>query len=439
VAAATEQQADDERPLKRGKYDNWFASPFIHDILQAYELVGRSAKKTVAYLQRAFPRLPTEAEARFAGLSESTLRSWFDKDHHLLTKFQAILDEQRSVASRGIKAQGMFAGREQLENEIKRVLQVMRDRGAVVNVLVIRLVMKAMIESTQPALLAEFNLSKSFVSKWAREALGYTWRVRTTAASKLPLDWRSQGILMAKRIAVFMQLYKVDPSLVVNVDQTGVHLAPVDLRTYEAKGSKVVKVIGADDKRQITCCIASSLDGDLLPLQLIFEGKTAASEPKHTEESKAAHIHLTHSPNHWSSQETMRQWIDHVLLPYSERQMQQRNLRADSHIILVLDVWSVHISEEFRFFLRGEKYQHIHLVYVPPNCTSHLQVADVMQRPFKHGIRREFNEWAAALIKEQIEQNDLAGLSPFLRMSVIKPKIVEWCLASWRKMTTGRD
>ena len=96
--------------------------------------------------------------------------------------------------------------------------------------------------------------------------MAYSWRVRTTAASKLPLDWRDQGIRMAKRIAYFMQLYKVHPSLVVNMDQTGVHLAPVDNKTYNTRGGKDVKLIGADDKRQITACLASSLDGDLLPL-----------------------------------------------------------------------------------------------------------------------------------------------------------------------------
>jgi hypothetical protein len=39
--------------------------------------------------------------------------------------------------------------------------------------------------------------------------MAWTWRVRTTTASKLPLDWREQGIVMAKRIAFNMQAYKV--------------------------------------------------------------------------------------------------------------------------------------------------------------------------------------------------------------------------------------
>ena len=244
---------------------------------------------------------------------------------------------------------------------------------------------------------------------------------------------------MAKRIGYAMQVYKVHPSLVINMDQTGVHLAPVDSRTYEATGSKEVMVIGADDKRQITACIASSLDGDLLPLQLIFQGKTNACHPPSTPASQDAYVHITHSENHWSNQQTMKEWVTEVLTPYATRQCVAHTLAADSHLILVLDVWAVHKSEEFRKFIRTH-HPHIHLVFVPPNCTSRLQVADVMlQRPFKHALRQQFNEWAAVIVREQIQNNELVGLSPYLKMSVIKPYILEWCMVSWKKMSAGCD
>ena len=234
-------------------------------------------------------------------------------------------------------------------------------------------------------------------------------------------------------------LVQVHPSLVINMDQTGAHLVPADTYTYEVKGAKDVKVIGADDKRQITACIASSLHGDLLPLQLIFQGKTTACHPDRTPAATAARVHITHSENHWSSQETMQQYVREVIVPYSEQRIAEHNLPADSHICLVLDVWSVHKSEEFRMFLRTH-FPRIHLVYVPPNCTSQLQVADViLQRPFKHGLRRRFSEWAGEIIREQIEDGDVFGLTPYLKMSSIKPLILQWCIDSWSKMKDGRD
>lgn len=431
AAAAAAAIADEEEPVpKRGKYCNWFTTPLIHDILAAYQLNLHSARKTVEWLRRTFPRLPTEATGRFDDLSESTVRSWHGDDGKLLPKFRDALDSTGG-AQRGPGRPRLFAGHPAIEDEVRRVLVTMRGKGASVNVMVLRLVMRAVILKHEPALLASMKLSSSFCAQWAREQLAWSWRQRTTAASKLPNDWRQLGIDMAKRVAYFMQLYGVHPSLVVNMDQTGVHLAPADQRTYEQRGSKHVAVVAAEDKRQITACIASSLDGDLLPLQLIFQGKTTACHPPATDSAKAALIHITHSENHWSNQQTMREWIESVLMPYAERQITAHSLQPAAKLVLVLDVWAVHKSEEFRMFLRTH-HPRIHLVFVPANCTSQLQVADVvLQRPFKHGIRRRFTEWAARIIQEQVDHDDILGLSPYLKMSVIKPLILQWCIDSW--------
>ena len=223
------------------------------------------------------------------------------------------------------------------------------------------------------------------------------------------------------------------------MDQTGIHLVPSSKWTYEAVGSSSVAVLGAEDKRQITACIASSLHGDLLPLQLIFQGKTPRSLPPVTPESLVAQVHLTFTDNHWSSQATMQQYISEVIMPHAERCITSHRLSADAQILLVLDVWAVHKSEEFRMFLRS-KHPRIHLVFVPANCTSRLQVADVvLQRPFKHGITSRFNQWAASLVAEQIADDKIIGLSDALKMSVIKPMVLDWCVGSWKDLKERND
>ena len=367
-----------------------------------------------------------------------TVRAWHGADKKLLPKYQAVLDEQNTV-KRGPGELAALSRSPEAAQEIKTHLQTLRDRGAIVNTLVIRLVAEDVLRRLAPDVLSELKLSKAWCSRLASDMMGWTWRSSTTAAAKLPNDWRGQGVDMAKRVAYNIQLYKIHPSLIVNVDQTGVRLVAADNKTYDHKGIKSVRVIGNDDKRQITACIGSSANGDLLPLQLIFEGKTAASEPPVTDESKEARVHITHSENYWSNQETMRQWVTEVLMPYAGRRILEHNRPKDDHIVLVLDVWSVHISQEFREWIKKE-HPRIHLVYVPPNCTSELQVADViLQRPFKVGIRQEFNRWAATVISEQLKQNDLVGLTPHLKMSMIKPLVLQWCVGSWNRMTAGRQ
>ena len=68
--------------------------------------------------------------------------------------------------------------------------------------------------------------------------------------SKLPLTWEDDRVLMAKRIAALMEMHKVHPSLVINLDQTGANLVPSSGWTYEKKGSAAVAAIGAEDKRR---------------------------------------------------------------------------------------------------------------------------------------------------------------------------------------------
>jgi hypothetical protein len=226
------------------------------------------------------------------------------------------------------------------------------------------------------------------------------------------------------------------------MDQTGVHLVPSSSYTYEREGSSSVAVIGAEDKRQITVCLASSMNGDLLPLQLIFQGKTPRCLPSATPASIAAQVHLTYSDNHWSSQATMQQYISEVIMPYAQKKIEEHRLRLDSKIILVLDVWAVHKSEEFRLFLRM-KYPRIQLVFVPPNCTSRLQVADVvLQRPFKVGVTTSFNLWAVEQVREQLKSLS-PGTTPLLdhvtKMSVVKPLVLQWTIESWSKLRERRD
>jgi hypothetical protein len=198
------------------------------------------------------------------------------------------------------------------------------------------------------------------------------------------------------------------------------------------QGSSDVPVVGADDKRQITVCMAASLRGDLLPMQCIFQGKTEHSHPAATAASIAARVDITHSDNHWSTQETMQRWVTHVLLPHSERMISLHQLDSDAHILLLLDAWSVHKSVEFRGWLHRE-HPRIHIVYVPANCTSKLQLADVaLQRPFKSYITQSFNDWAAAAIAKQINEDRITGISAQLGMASLKPLVLQWCIDSWK-------
>ena len=409
----------------RGEYTNWFDTEFISDIIAMYRACQGSARRAVQRLQLLSPD-----PQRYARLSHSTIASWFDDSMKLLPRFQEQLEAQQS-ARRNNGRPRVFDQYPSTEEAIKETLVQMRQAGAPMNSHIIRWVIEA---HSPPSLLKQLKLSQQYISSWARTTLKWSWRHKTTAASKLPNDWEEQGITMAMRIAATMQRHSVHPSLIINMDQTGVNLVPVSHWTYDTLGAASVAIVGAEDKRQITVCLASALDGSLLPLQLIFEGLTPRSIPPHTDASTAAEFHFTNSTNHWSSQATMQQFVTNVIMPHAERSIRQHKLDADAKVILVLDAWSVHRSEEFRTFLRS-KHPRIHLVFVPANCTSKLQVADVaLQRPFKHGVKKQFNQWAAEQIKRQVEAKSIQGVNHLLTMKILKPLIVDWCVKSWQSL-----
>lgn len=90
----------------------------------------------------------------------------------------------------------------------------------------------------------------------------------TTGAQKLPADWEEMQSLFVKRLAVLVYLYNVPAGLVLNMDQTGLHLVPASNYTRAKIGSKDVSCIGFDHKSQVTLVPALTADGDLLPFQV---------------------------------------------------------------------------------------------------------------------------------------------------------------------------
>lgn len=109
----------------------------------------------------------------------------------------------------------------------------------------------------------------------------------------------------------------IPDELILNWEQTDVNLVPVSNWTMEESGSKQVKVLGSDDKRQIT------LSGKLLPLELIYQGLTDKCHPK---VNFPKSWHITHSENHWSNEKTMCDYIDNVIIPYVERTRENYSL-----------------------------------------------------------------------------------------------------------------
>jgi hypothetical protein len=161
-----------------------------------------------------------------------------------------------------------------------------------------------------------------------------------------------KGKMMAQRCAYLVKMHNIPPSLVVNTDETGIHLVPTGgTRTWEEKNSKYVKVHGVDDKRHNTVAASSAANGQILPFQVIFQGLTPRTLPPMNEgchSCEAVGWNLTYSSNHWSTLQTCKEFVDKILSSYRIAQIEKLNLPTNQEMIWLIDCWSVHISKEFR-------------------------------------------------------------------------------------------
>lgn len=134
--------------------------------------------------------------------------------------------------------------------------------------------------------------------------------------------------------------------------------------------------IAAEDKRQITVVLAAAADGALLPLQLIFQGKTEASlsAPSVPRQGRVQGLALDSQreplkqPRH---HEGVHSQEDHR--PFLRQRISELGKLSTQKCIVLMDCWSVHKSADIRQWLR-EEYPWLLFLYVPAGCTGKAQV-----------------------------------------------------------------
>jgi hypothetical protein len=149
-------------------------------------------------------------------------------------------------------------------------------------------------------------------------------------------------------------------------------------KTQNQKGTHQVAISGHDEKWTYTACVATTPKGGILPFQQVWSRVSKASLPTENATGMAKlkalgfHFAFTKSKkkaSHFSTFKTMAEWVEFILQSYILEQIEILGLEADQKSILDLDVYPVHIGQEFRTFLH-EKYPNIMLTFVPAHCTT---------------------------------------------------------------------
>ena len=280
-----------------------------------------------------------------------------------------------------------------------------------------------------PSLLQENGGHLELTRNWALsilERMSFVKRKASTAKSKEKAqDFMKRKKAFLDEVILTVEMEDIPADLILNWDQMGIRIVPSSNWTMEKKGSKRVELTGVNDKRQVTAVLCGNMLGDFLPLQVIYKGKTPRCHPYHKFPSD---WDITQSPKHWSTEETMLQYIDNIIHPYVEGV--RGRLNCNSAALVIIDNFKGQITPACSSLL--ESYN-IHTCLLPPNTTDRLQPLDVsVNKPFKDFLRRKFDEWYACQITQQLDgrsedEIDEYGLEPInLSMARMKEISAKW-------------
>jgi hypothetical protein len=193
-------------------------------------------------------------------------------------------------------------------------------------------------------------------------------RRATSSKPRAQLDLQrieNQKLRVAQAV---VELNIPDARFILNADETGVLLTTASTTTFDTKGAKHVPVVGKSQRQQVTVMETFTMDGHLLPRQVIFGGKTDKVHPT----EKFDGIHYAHSPSHWCDSTTLVEWFDAVIVPYANDVRSQIN-REFQPLLLLLDAYSAHF--EMNFLLHAAKAR-VKIIPIEPGMTDVLQPCD---------------------------------------------------------------
>ena len=327
-----------------------------------------------------------------------------------------------------------------LDEKLIKFLKAVRANGGVVNIHVVRAATDALIASNPSSSMHLQNFSKprSWVQSLYRR-MGYTKRASTTSRPPVP-----QGLYSECRrdylqdIDSKIRKYGIPPELVLNSDQTPSSYVSVGKSTMARKGSTAIPIKGVTDKRAITLNFVVTLANDFLPMQVIYSGKTKASQPRDFKFPSG--FCVTQNPKHWSNEIESLKLINEIISPYVTKKREELKLPTDQKALLVWDVFRGQMTDKVKERLDE---LNIECVYVPANMTHFFQPLDLtVNGCAKQRMRKEFVTYYSSAVKQQLDSGkQLEDIEVDFRLSVLKPLHAKWLveLFNFFSSTRGKE
>ena len=129
-------------------------------------------------------------------------------------------------------------------------------------------------------------------------------------------------------------------------------------------------------------------------MQLIYKGTTERCHPRF---KFPPGWHVTYSKNHWSTEKTMLEYVDNIIVPYISANRES----DDQSALVIMDNFKGQVAPSIASMLEENNIQ---VCLIPPNTTDRLQQLDIsVNKPAKHFLQQKFQEWYSEQILQQLD------------------------------------
>ena len=258
-----------------------------------------------------------------------------------------------------------------LDQQVREYIRDLRAQGIVINTAVVLGAAEGIIMHKDANLLSSCHLTEGW-AKYLLRRMGFVKRKETTKANRSVEDFEEVKRKYLQDMQLVISMDEIPDDLVINFDQTGIHYIPVSDWTMAEEGAKRIEIAGKDNKRQITAVFAGSMGGEFLLPQLVYEEKTTTCCLPHY--SFPSGWHVTYSANHWSNEDTMNEYLEHIILPYIRNKRAQLKLADNYPALLTFDNFKAQYTIPILTLL---DQNNINVVLICLNSTDRLQPLDL--------------------------------------------------------------
>ena len=181
----------------------------------------------------------------------------------------------------------------------------------------------------------------------------------------------------------------------------------------------------------ITLTLTVAQDGEMLPFQIIYKGKTRQSFLK---VNFPDGFSLSANVKHHSNTNEVLKHLNEIVIPYVKREREKLD-DPQQAALLIWDVFRGQKTDQVTSLLvdNNIKYE-----YVPNNMTADFQVLDLTVNKWVKSLMMEkFNDWFATCLRQELDSGkSLDDINIKFKLSTMKPLHAGWMIDVYNRLSS---